>query len=558
MPLYANSTPFDVDVEKATDEQRTVEDWGLIIDICDKVKSSRTGPRDCLKSIVKRINHKVPWVAIQALTLLDLCVENCGRAFHLEMASPDFISECRTLLSADKANTKVLKKLRLLIQKWAQNEFKNDSSLDSIPSLYKSLKQEGADFSPEDLTKTIKVPAVSSDSGTASEQADIAKAIALSLQDAQKGAKNSSSLYPSVGNASSVSSQRVKEQRQVRAVYDFEAAEDNELTFKAGEIVNIIDDSDPNWWKGSNQRGEGLFPANFVTADLTAEPEEKVKERKTVQFNEEVQVKTVEAEPEDIVAIDEAKIDRALNLIQNADPTGEIRPDSPELLKLEEQCGGMLPLIDQAFERLDRKQNRMIELNKRLSDAMQMYHALMRETPMYGGYSNKYPPPPMVQQQQPDTTMYGGQLPYGMPQQQAFVSQQPYAMGQRAPLSQYAPSSQSYSPVPQSMNPGSAPQSLPPMMNSMNQTVVGGTIIPSQQQQLPYQSSQPDLSSFSSVPLSAYSSIPTIASQNNASPYHQPQQPVAFYPAAGYMPAFDQPQQLSYSPQHVVNAQLLG
>jgi hypothetical protein len=30
-----------------------------------------------------------------------------------------------------------------------------------------------------------------------------------------------------------------------------------------------------------------------------------VKERKTVQFNEEVQVKTVEVEPEDIIAIDE-------------------------------------------------------------------------------------------------------------------------------------------------------------------------------------------------------------------------------------------------------------
>ena len=38
-------------------------------------------------------------------------------------------------------------------------------------------------------------------------------------------------------------------------------------------LVSLVSDSDANWWKGTNNREEGLFPANFVTADLTAEPE---------------------------------------------------------------------------------------------------------------------------------------------------------------------------------------------------------------------------------------------------------------------------------------------
>lgn len=113
---------------------------------------------------------------------------------------------------------------------------------------------------------------------------------------------------------------KTQDARKVRALYDFEAAEENELTFLAGEIIHVLDDSDPNWWKGYNDRSEGLFPSNFVTADLNAEPEASrhdTKSSKSVKFEDE-QLRE-EPKPE-IVEIDEGKIDRLLYLLHEANP----------------------------------------------------------------------------------------------------------------------------------------------------------------------------------------------------------------------------------------------
>ncbi|XP_048848397.1 growth factor receptor-bound protein 2-like isoform X2 [Brienomyrus brachyistius] len=52
--------------------------------------------------------------------------------------------------------------------------------------------------------------------------------------------------------------------KQVRALYDFMAEEADELGFCAGEILEVLDWSDPSWWKGRLQGRTGLFPANYT------------------------------------------------------------------------------------------------------------------------------------------------------------------------------------------------------------------------------------------------------------------------------------------------------
>lgn len=76
---------------------------------------------------------------------MDACVNNCGKAFHLEIASRDFESEYKKLLH--KSHPIVQQKLKDLLKRWAEGEFKSDPQLNLIPSFFSKLKSEGIDFS---------------------------------------------------------------------------------------------------------------------------------------------------------------------------------------------------------------------------------------------------------------------------------------------------------------------------------------------------------------------------------------------------------------------------
>jgi len=110
-------------------------------------------------------------------------------------------------------------------------------------------------------------------------------------QDINHSRSNSSSYSPAVYESPSIKSSIISQApapiprqsvsknylRQVRANFDFTAEASNELSMKAGDIINVISEIDEGWWQGEMADGSGrtgIFPQNY-TSEIT--PQNQIK-----------------------------------------------------------------------------------------------------------------------------------------------------------------------------------------------------------------------------------------------------------------------------------------
>ncbi|KAH8791983.1 hypothetical protein BGZ57DRAFT_938687 [Hyaloscypha finlandica] len=395
----AQQNAFDDVVAKATDENLTSENWEYIMDVCDKVTGEDSGAKDAVASMIKRLAHRNANVQLYTLELANALSQNCGPKMHRELASRAFTDALLRLANDRNTHQQVKAKILERMQEWA-DMFK-DPDLGIMKDQYYKLKSQNPNLHPPSAPSKSRL----TDLDRQKEEEELQMALKLSIQDktAQtqpKPAQQSTSAglsqsqpaaltqtVPSGTTAATVS--------RVRALFDFHATDPDELTFRKGDIIAVLESVYKDWWKGLLRGQTGIFPLNYVEklADPTAEELQR------------------EAQMEAEVFAEIKNVEKLLTLLSTSTSDLNVR-DNEEITKLYHSTLAIRPKLIELIGKYSQRKDDFTQLNERFIKSCRDYENLldasMTQTQpayQYGrhnqGYGGGYPPQAAPPQQDP-------------------------------------------------------------------------------------------------------------------------------------------------------------
>uniref|UniRef100_A0A8D3BJZ4 Golgi associated, gamma adaptin ear containing, ARF binding protein 3a n=1 Tax=Scophthalmus maximus TaxID=52904 RepID=A0A8D3BJZ4_SCOMX len=109
-------------LNKATCPSNRQDDWEYIMGFCDQINKELEGPQISVRLLAHKVQSPQEWEAIQALTVLEACMKNCGPRFHNEVGKFRFLNELIKVVSpkylGDKVSEKVKSKVVELLYSW--------------------------------------------------------------------------------------------------------------------------------------------------------------------------------------------------------------------------------------------------------------------------------------------------------------------------------------------------------------------------------------------------------------------------------------------------------
>ncbi|KAF2177913.1 VHS-domain-containing protein [Zopfia rhizophila CBS 207.26] len=133
----------------ACDPQNFEPNLALNLEIADLINAKKgNAPREAAITVVHYINHRNQNVSLLALSLLDICVKNCGYPFHLQISTKEFLNELvRRFPERPPVHpTRVQNRILELIEEWRQTicqTSRHKEDLGFIRDMHRLLSYKG-------------------------------------------------------------------------------------------------------------------------------------------------------------------------------------------------------------------------------------------------------------------------------------------------------------------------------------------------------------------------------------------------------------------------------
>lgn len=362
-----DTSPLEALINKATDATLTADNWQFNLDVCDEIsKNPETATKQAIKIITLRLATRDANVLLRTLSLVAAVAENCGSRMKQEIATKSFLFDCLLKKMTDSKIHKTVKTRIYELIMQLNDSFKTDPSLRPMADAATTMKSEYLQYSGHKPNKPAKTELSQLDK--LKEEEDLQRVLKMSLQEyereqaVKKAYLNDKPLpapEPEKLQPQPPAEKTIATVSKVRALYDLISYEPDELSFRKGDVIMVIESVYQDWWRGSLNGKTGIFPLNYVTPVVSKSPDQLAQET-------ELENKLLYTESR--------KVDHLLALLSsNSTNEDEITALYNEILPLR-------PMLAKSIDKYSVRREELMNLNGELSGQVKYFNQLVDST----------------------------------------------------------------------------------------------------------------------------------------------------------------------------------